>query len=408
MTRIFEFPQSLALRFVLAVYLGCLWYMPPASAAEAQQISAMSMRKTVRPDLGSSAAFAPDGSLYAVAKQGEHVVLYRSSDEGLSWSLPVLVNAQPEAISADGENRPKLAFAADGGVLVSWTKPLSVAFSGEIRLARADDGKVFTAPITVHQDRALITHRFDSLMVAPDGRVLVAWIDKRDLESAKAAKAAYRGAAIYAAVSVDGGRSFQPERKLADHSCECCRIAVAVDQDGSPLILWRHVFLPNERDHALVRISRDGSPEPMLRATHDRWKIDGCPHHGPSLAIDDEGARHAVWFNQVNGEGQVSYGRLPRREGEFVAGQRKVGGLGAAHADLAVSGKRVAIVWKEFDGEKTLLRAEISEDSGARFTSVELAASLGMTDQPRALVRGKELFAFWRTEREGMKLYRLR
>jgi hypothetical protein len=405
---ILEFLPSVALRSALVACLCCILCLPMESVAEASQKPAMPMRKAARPDLGSSAAFSPDGTLYAVSKQGEHVILYRSTDESATWSSPIMVNAQPEAISADGENRPKLAFATDGGILVSWTRPLSAPFSGEIRLARSDDGKTFSAPMTVHRDRALITHRFDSMVVAPDGRVLVAWIDKRDLESAKAVKAAYRGAAIYAATSLDGGRTFQPERKLADHSCECCRIAAAVDQDGSPIFLWRHVFLPNERDHALLRISRDGSPEPLQRATFDRWKIDGCPHHGPSLAIDAEGTRHAVWFNQINGDGQVSYGHLPRREGESVANQRKVGGQGAAHADLAISGKRVAIVWKEFDGEKTMLRADISEDSGKSFRTEELAASAGMADQPRVLSRGGELFAFWRTEREGMNLYRLR
>jgi hypothetical protein len=39
-----------------------------------------------------------------------------------------------EQISADGENRPKVAFAADGGLLVSWTRPLGKPYSGAIRL----------------------------------------------------------------------------------------------------------------------------------------------------------------------------------------------------------------------------------------------------------------------------------
>lgn len=366
------------------------------------------MKRAPRPELGTSAAFAPDGVLHAVAKQGEHVVLYRSTDDGASWSAPAIVNAQPEAISADGENRPKLAFAADGALLVSWTKPLPTPFSGEIRLARAADGRQFSPPLTVHADRAEITHRFESLLVAPDGRVVVAWIDKRDLEAAKGANKPYRGAAVYAAVSTDGGRSFQPEKKLADHSCECCRIAAAVDRDGSPLFLWRHVFAPNERDHALIRVAADGAAAAPLRATFDRWRLDGCPHHGPALAVDTAGRRHAVWFNQIDGEGQVSYGRLPQGAGETVAAQRRVGGAGAAHADLVLSGARVGIVWKEFDGEKTRLRAELSEDGGETFAPLELAASAGASDQPRALARGEALFAFWRTEREGMKLFRLR
>lgn len=378
-----------------------------AGAGLAQSPSAgATMRKPARPELGSSAAFAPDGALYAVGKRGEHVLLQRSDDEGGSWAEPVVVNAQPEAISADGENRPKIAFARDGGVLVSWTRPLGKPFSGEIRLARSDDGRRFAPPLTVHRDRAEITHRFESLLVAGDGRVVLAWIDKRDLEAAKGGKRAYRGAAIYAATSTDGGRSFQPERKLADHSCECCRIAATVDGDGAPLFMWRHVFEPNERDHALVRLRPDGAPEAVVRATFERWKLDGCPHHGPSLAVDAAGTRHAVWFNQKDGEGRVFYGRLAV-DGEGVSGQRAVGGARAEHADLAVAGRRVALVWKEFDGTRTRLLAEVSDDGGATFRARELAASEGASDQPRALARGDALFAFWRSEREGMRLFRL-
>lgn len=366
------------------------------------------MKKMVRAELGSSAAFAPSGTLHAVSKQGEHLLLYRSSNEGVSWSAPVVINAQPEAISADGENRPKLAFTQDGGVLVSWTKPLSKPNTGEIRLARSDDGEHFSAPITVHQNRAEITHRFESMLVAGDGRVLLAWIDKRDLEKAKAGKEAYRGAAIYAAVSTDGGRSFLPEKKLADHSCECCRLASASDADGTPLFMWRHVFAPNERDHAIVRIKADGSLEALQRATFDRWKIDGCPHHGPSLAVDGSGVRHAVWFNQKDGEGRVFYGRLGTDAGATrVDGQRAVGGARAEHADLAVAGQRVAIVWKEFDGEQAKLRAELSEDGGKTFRVLDLGASAGPSDQPRALSHAEKLYAFWRSEREGMRVFRL-
>ncbi len=406
-------------RFGAAVSLATLFFglAGAAFAAEMPGMAAMpGIGKKAKIELGASAAFAPNGLLYAVAKQGEHLLLYRSNDEGANWSAPVVVNTQPEAISADGENRPKIAFAHDGGVLVSWTKPFGKPNTGEIRLARADDGEHFSAPITVHRDRAEITHRFESMLVAAGGRVLLAWIDKRDLEEAKVAKAAkaaketYRGAAIYAAVSTDGGRSFQPERKLADHSCECCRLASANDADGAPLFMWRHVFAPNERDHAIVRVKPDGAPEAVQRATFDRWKIDGCPHHGPSLAVDAAGVRHAVWFNRKDGEGRVFYGRLETgKEGMTVAGQRTVGGTRAEHADLAVAGRRVAVVWKEFDGERAQVWAEMSDDGGLTFRAPQmLADSAGPSDQPRALSRDDTLYAFWRTEREGMRVFSLR
>lgn len=393
--------------FLASLLSACATLVFPAAGVAAQEQVANEpapAHKMHRMELGTSAAFAPDGTLYAVGKQGEHVLLHRSADAGVHWDAPTVVNTDPEPISADGENRPKIAFASDGGILVSWTRPLARRFSGEIRLARGDADGHFAAPITVHRDRSEITHRFESMAVAGDGKVVLAWIDKRDLEAAEAAGEIYAGAAIYAAISDDGGRSFRPEVKVADHSCQCCRLAIALDTDGLPLLMWRHVFEPNERDHALARLRPDGTAEWVRRATFDGWKIDACPHHGPSLAVTPDGVRHAVWFNVVEGAGQVFYGRLTD---EGVEGQRRIGGARAAHADLATAGGRIAIAWKEFDGERTQLRAEVSDDGGASFRALTLAATLGASDQPRVLTRGDRLFAFWRTEQEGMKGYPL-
>ncbi len=385
-------------------HLAAMLLALACAGAAAQHDHGHVAARAARPELGTSVAFAPDGTAYAVSKAGQHVVLQASRDGGASWEVPVPVNAEPEAIAADGENRPKVALGRDGAVLVSWTRPLGKPYTGEIRLARAEAGGRFAAPITVHRDRSEITHRFDSLMVTRDGRVLLTWIDKRDLEAAKSAGTDYRGAAIYAAVSDDGGRSFRPEARVADHSCECCRIALAEDTDGAPLVMWRHVFAPNERDHAIARLGPDGRPEKVERATFDRWKIDACPHHGPSLAVAADGTRHAVWFNEREGEGRVFYGRLASGG---VEGQRPVGGERAAHADLAVAGGRVAIVWKEFDGERTRLYAELSADGGASFARVALAATEGASDQPRIVRRGDALVAFWRTANEGLEGYPL-
>lgn len=364
--------------------------------------------KKPRIELGTSAVFAPDGALLAVSKQGDHLLLSRSADEGANWQPPVVINADPEPVSASGDNRPKIAVARDGSIYVAWTRAMAKPYTGEIRFARSDDGKTFSPPITVHQDRSEITHAFESMVVAGDGRVALAWIDKRDLAAAKANKLGYRGAAIYFTFSSDGGRSFQPEQKIADHACECCRIASTVDETGAPLFMWRHVFEPNERDHALVRIDDKGMPGEVMRATFDKWRLDGCPHHGPSIVVDGGGQRHAVWFNHQNGEGRVFYGRLERAtNGIAVANQRVIGSLRAERADLSVSGPRVSVIWKEFDGEHTHLFADISEDGGLTFKTTELATSAGASDQPRSLLRGEAFYAFWRSEREGLRVFRL-
>ena len=284
-------------------------------------------------------------------------------------------------------------------IYVTWTKPLSKPYTGDIRFARSlDGGKTFTAPVTVHTDKQEITHRFDAITVTKDGKIFLAWIDKRDQVKVGSS---YRGAAVYYAVSGDQGATFKGDYKAADHSCECCRIGLLPRDDGSVLALWRHVFEPNVRDHALVSLRADGRAGTLRRATFDDWAIAICPHHGPSLAADGAGQLHAVWFTQGAKRTGVFYGRL--REGG-VDGLKSVGGEAAAHADLAAHGQRVVIVWKEFDGVRTRLRLMISENKGNAWRERDIAASDDASDQPRVLQHKGRFFAFWNTQREGLRV----
>lgn len=356
--------------------------------------------RTERMQLAASAVFDARGEMWAVGVDGRHVVVRRSADAGKSWSAPQPVNSVPESVGADGDARPKIAVGTNGEVYVTWTKPLAKPYTGDIRFARSlDGGKTFSAPVTVHADRQEITHRFDALTVTSGGTLFIAWIDKRDLVTKGKG---YRGAAVYFAVSDDQGASFRGDYKLADHSCECCRIALLPRNDGSVLALWRHVFEPNVRDHALAVMHADGRVGDTRRATFDEWALDVCPHHGPSLAADGEGRVHAVWFTQGAKRKGVFYGRL-RISGEGgVDALRRVGGEAAEHADIAAAGNRVVVVWKAFDGTRSQLRAMISENGGETWRERELRASAGASDQPRMLEHRGRFYAFWNTQREGM------
>jgi len=355
-------------------------------------------------ELGASAVFAPDGSLWAASKEGGHVVVRRSADRGLSWSVAQRVNRVAEAVAADGDSRPKIAIGVQGDLYVTWTKPLSRPYTGDVRFSRSlDGGQHFDAPLTVHTDRQEITHRFDALAVNAEGKVFVAWIDKRDIETARKLRRDYPGAAVYVAISSDRGASFAGDRRIADHSCECCRIALLPRPDGSVLALWRHVFPPNVRDHALAKIRPDGSADMLQRATFDNWRIDACPHHGPGLAADASGQLHAVWFSGGSRSG-VFYGRLG--DGR-IGGQRRVGGDGAAHADIAADGRRILIVWKQFDGQQTQLRAEVSDDHGVSWQPHLLATTAQATDQPRALFHDGRFLVFWHGAERPFGTYEL-
>lgn len=355
----------------------------------------MSADRAVQIELGADAAFDPQGVLWAVHKLSGHIALSHSGDAGRTWSGPVLVTPNPEATDPGSDSRPKIALGPGGEIYVTWTRPLDQPFTGEIRFTRSlDGGRTFQRSRVVHRDRQIITHRFDALAVNSAGQVFVAWIDKRDLASATAAGVPYRGAAIYFAVSDDRGGLFRGDFKVADHTCECCRIALAPRPDGTIAAMWRHVIRPNIRDHAVAQLHPDGTASGLRRATFDDWRIDACPHHGPALAVDSTGLVHAVWFSASPQSRGVFYGRL--RSGGIDA-QHAIGAPPAGNADIAVDGNRVAIAWKDFADGRARLRAMISDDGGRDWQRLELSSTGGPSGHPRVLLDRGRFHVFWST-----------
>ncbi len=355
-----------------------------------------------KPQLATGAAFAPDGALWVTGVEHGKLFLQRRP-KGAQWEERRLLDNGGETVATNGDNRPKLAFGPRGQVVLSYTRPLAKAYTGEIRLLRSDDGgRSFSAPFTVHEDRQLITHRFESLLFDARGDLYTFWIDKRDAERAWAAhggdQTVYDGAAIYYNVSTDGGRTFGADTRLADYTCECCRIAVVAEPEHGVAALWRHVFAGSMRDHAFAKVGT-GARTSVQRASFDGWVVKACPHHGPGLARAPDGGYHAVWFGERDGRQRARYARLeadgrPQEQVVELPDER------ADHADVAVAGERVVIVWRSFDGERMRLRAWLSNDGGRRFTLCELATSADENDYPRLAQHGGRIAVIWRTEHE--------
>ncbi|QDZ28553.1 sialidase family protein [Noviherbaspirillum sp. UKPF54] len=366
--------------------------------------------KSARVELGTSAAVDGQGRLWIATVEaggqgaaGSYVVLQMSSDMGQTWSPPARAQQAAEPIEAAGESRPKLAFGARNEIYIAYTRPLSKPYTGEIRFIRSiDGGKTFSAPTTVHANRDLITHRFESMIVDRAGRVYIAWIDKRDSTAARARNEKYAGAAIYYAVSDDGGASFRGDYKLADHSCECCRIALALDPQGSAVAMWRHVFEPNVRDHALAGLRPDGKPVAASRVTFDDWQVDACPHHGPGLAFGPDGTRHQVWFDVKDDEGGLFYAASDAAGS--LGKPVRLGAAQAEHADVAAQGNNVVLAWKQFDGKETAILSRVSGDAGRSWQERELARTGGASDQPRLVNTPSGIVLVWRTRDDGVRV----
>ena len=349
-------------------------------------------------------AFDAAGRLWVAWVEGPHVYVSSSSDLGATFGAGVRVNPDPETIDAHGEARPKIAAGPDGEIFVSYTWRLEKPYAGHIRFSRSvDGGKTFSPPVTVNDDGLVTGHRFDALGVSPGGDVHLFWIDKRDLERAKPSP--YEGAGLYHTVSTDRGRSFSANRKLKDHVCECCRIALAWD-GKTPVLLWRDLMAGGVRDHSLARL--EGAEPAIVRASDDGWKIPACPHHGPALAVDGAGIHHLAWFT---GDGRGGKGAFYRRStdgGRTFSEATRLGSDAAGRPYVVAEGRHVWMAWKELDGEATVVRATRSPDSGVTWSKpLEAARTQGDSDHPLLLTRSGRAFLSWKTAAEGYRLREL-
>jgi hypothetical protein len=206
------------------------------------------------------------------------------------------VRVSPAGMSADSLHQsPGLAIAPTGEIYVTWAarraKPDAALFASDLQLSRSlDGGATFEAPLRVHDDTPT-SHSFEGLAVAPDGTVLVAWIETRPGERPHTwlARIGDRGRRVHGAAVLDAD----------DETCVCCRISLATATPNMVAVLWRKVFPGDIRDMVLAR-SPDGGRTmgAAQRIHHDGWRISACPHRGGSVAFDARGRAHAVWYTE--------------------------------------------------------------------------------------------------------------
>ena len=399
------------------LFAGLAGVLPLACAHEGHEhgSAAASAKKAKRTELGISAAVDAQGRLWIVSKQsgaaGDHVVVRHSSDEGKTWSAALRVNAKPEPVAAPGEERPRILTGSKNQLYVVWTRPGSKNYAGDIRFAASPDaGASWSVPVTVQQyipeNGQPVSHRHPVVTEDGNGLLYVAWIDRRDVERAKVKGETHPGASAYYAVSDNGGKSWRGDYQLSNATCDCCRLALQTGSDGVPVAFWRQVFANSERDHALARLTPDGRNLTLARATQDQWQVEACPDHGPSLALTGQ-TRHAVWFDMVQQNGMVFYGRLTNApESIKIEGLRTLPD-GAEHADIVASGDAVWVAWQRFDGQQNSIGTMTSTDGGQNWREATVASSRGAVDQPRLVLQGKRAFLIWNTAEQGLLVRKL-
>lgn len=352
-----------------------------------------------------TSVFDDSSTLWTAFVQGKHVYVAHSHDLGATYSPPVKVNADPQDIYTNGENRPKIALGKKGQVFTSWVEKTQGRFTGDVRFTRSlDGGRSFEPLQTINNDGLPIGHRFEALEVTDSGLVYIVWLDKREQQAAQQAGKDFTGISLFYAVSSDQGKHFDFNRKVASHTCECCRLATAPADDDSIQVMWRHIYGANTRDHAMTTLFPDRAGKPV-RVSIDDWQTDACPHHGPDIDRTPEGDYHLTWFSNGNLHKGIWYGRFDSKSKQTGQVASVDAAPGGSHPQVKESRGVTYLVWKTFEDDATHIKMRKSVDGGKQWNTAQTVAKTNAaSDHPLLIENGGDLYISWLTEQQGYQL----
>ena len=331
-------------------------------------------------------SMAAEGSLVVVAwsaatKDTMDVFAAVSRDAGKSFGPPVRVNDIPGDARINSELPPRVAIVSkpDGvsDITVVWTTKRG-ADSRIVWATSTDGGATFADHKVVPGSEGRGSRGWESVAVDSSGRVLVLWLDHRDV-SPMAAEHHHGSAATTGAPKDDPTERAAASKlyfaSLADTTasvitgsvCYCCKTSL-VANGSSVYGVWRHVYPGTNRNIAFTR-SRDGGRtfSAPLMVSDDHWAIDGCPENGPAIAVDQR--IHVVWATPPDGKSDTPLGVFYAGSDDGARFDPRVPmptSGPASHAQIVSEGNgSVVVAWDEISGtERRVALARLETKGG--------------------------------------------
>ncbi len=252
------------------------------------------------------------GKLNMVYGAGDSIMYVSSADNGISFTVPSLIEVLPE-LDASHTRGPQIAASGEdiivtacnrAGNISSYTKGKAVTWKPAGRVNDVD---------TVSKEGLMA--------LSADGGVSFAvWLDLRDKHNK-----------IFGAKSTDGGKTWSknilvyasPDTTV----CECCKPSVAVKGDNV-YVMFRN-WLHGNRDLYLISSSDAGNNfGDAQKLGNGSWALNGCPMDGGALAMDKSGNVFTVWrregkmFASEPGKQEVEIGEGRSCTIEIVGGKK--------------------------------------------------------------------------------------
>lgn len=173
---------------------------------------------------------------------------------------------------------------------------------------------------------------------------------------------------------------------------------------GELAVFWRHIYGDNIREFALLTLTEnEGAQLTPYQISYDHWKINGCPHQGGAISINDNNRYHMVWFNQGDVGKGIFYASSDD-QGKSLTKPISVGmqSAQAAHPHMNTNGNNIDIVWMQFTGIEHELWHQRSTDNGKSFTkAVILATAVNGADRPFIIKEANVSYVSWHRPKQG-------
>ncbi len=242
------------------------------------------------------------------------------------------------------ESMAKIAINKDGimyAVFRVENKNSKRRFAGDIYFSISkDSGKTWSKRKKLVTDKSSKSQSFFDIALLSDGELGISWLDSRKLIKDK------DGSALYFAKS-SGDQGFIEEKPIAGPTCQCCRTDIFVDSSDRINIAFRNLSDNSIRDMYRV-VSEDVGKtfsEPKIMGK-DNWKIDGCPHTGPSLA-DNGKDISVVWFTGADSGTGIFFKNLYDEEPVYEM-KKLISNVGSHPQMTALPNGNFFIVYEEF------------------------------------------------------------
>lgn len=240
-----------------------------------------------------------ENNIHVVYGNSDSIMYTVSTDKGLSFSTPVLVDTLTDLIDY-ATRGPQIAVTKNTVTIIAVNK------QGNIFSYIKDIAGNWVKTTQVNDADTTNKEGFLSLSSNGDDKLFAVWPDLRADGHNK----------IYGAGSTDGGKTWNKNILVyaspGSTVCECCKPSVLMNANHI-YVMFRN-FLDGNRDLYLIESVNGGATfNEAQKLGKDSWQLDGCPMDGGALTLQS-GTIQTVWRRKDS-----IFSAIPGATEQFIA-----------------------------------------------------------------------------------------